>query len=99
MIDVDELRRTLEEHALEAPDGSGVVEAAHAIHRRRRRRRTVAGAAAVAVLVAAVPVLVNRVGGSGSVAPAATKAPSPAPSYRKPFELTVDLRPGEAAAK
>ncbi len=99
MTDVDELRRTLEDRAGLAPDGTGIVEAAWAIHRRRRRRRTVATVAAVAVLVAALPLAVAQAGGKRRATPAVTKAPSPTPAYRATLDLTVDLQPGQAAGK
>ena len=95
MTNVDELRETLEHYAVLAPDGNGVVERAKAIHRRRRRRTSIATATAAAVLVGTVPVVVSRVGHPGHVAPAV----SPAPVDGGLLKLTLDLMPGQSAAK
>src|SRR6185437_5424454 len=98
MTNVDQLPQAMERYAaVLAPDGHGVLEGARAIHRRRRRRASIAATTAVAVLVAGVPVLISRTTGTSHGAPAASKAPTPA--YRQPLELTVDLLPGQSAAK
>jgi hypothetical protein len=98
MTKIDQLPQALERYAnIHAPDGRGVFEAAQAIHRRRRRRTSIAAVTAVAAVVVGVPVLTSRATGPNHVAPAASTAPTP--RYREPLELTVDLQPGQSAAK
>jgi hypothetical protein len=98
MTNLDQLSQAMERYAADlAPDGNGVFEAAQSIHRRRRRRTSIAAVAAVAVLVAGVPLVISRANGSSHVAPAASIAPTTA--YRQPLALTVDLLPGQSAAK
>lgn len=90
MTTIDDLRRSMEERAGRASEGTGMPERALAGAQRIRRRRRVAATAAVACLVVVagtvVPSVVSRLGTDGS-------APTSVPPYRGPGQLTVRPAP------
>jgi hypothetical protein len=98
MTTVDDLRHSLEGHAMLAPDATGLVEAAQAgaarIH--RRRRITAIVTAAVLVVAAAVAVPVTWRLRAAPVAPAVTGPHIPI--GRKAQEMTLAIDPGFPAS-
>jgi hypothetical protein len=86
MNSVEELRRSLTDHAAGAPGPDGIVEAARAGAVRVRRRRRVLGAAGVAALV------VSAIAVASVVRPVRAPVADP-PPYRSPVQLTVHLAP------
>jgi hypothetical protein len=89
VTDIEELRQTLVDHTVLAPDADGLVEAvqAGAVRIRRRRRVTISACAAiVAVLAVAAPLGISRLG-FGTTSTTGTAA------HRGPFQLAVELVP------
>jgi hypothetical protein len=92
MTTLDDLRRTLDNHARHAPDGLGVVAEARLgaarIRRRRRILSATAAAAVVAVVAASLP-LVTAAHRAGPPQP----PPAATPTYRQPWQTTLTLDP------
>jgi hypothetical protein len=95
MNTVDDLRRSLADHASTAPAADGIVEAALVAAARVRRRRRGLGAAGATVLVACAiaATVIVRPGGAPTVNPPPHASTSAATPYRPAVQLTVDLAP------
>jgi hypothetical protein len=89
--DQQELRQTLADHEVLAPDSTGLLEAAQQGAGRVRRRRKMAYAAGAAVALAAVVAVAPTAAGYIGRPTASDSAASATPAYRTPLQVTVNL--------